>query len=125
MASCGEDGLFDQENMLDYISLPTKSLGISKPEIMFLVKAVGDSMMPIIKENDLVLVQKTDFDGSKIYVVIHNGLPKIKKVIKEGSFYKLISLNENYKPVIVSNRDDFSIEGLVKTTISNMNYKGF
>ncbi len=122
MASCGEEGLFDQENIMDYVPLPTKTLGILNPDDLFLVKAVGNSMNPLIKENDLVLVKKSSFDGLKTYVVIHNGLPKIKNVIKEGENYKLISLNKDYKPVLVSEKDDFQFQGVIKAVISNIDY---
>lgn len=121
IASCGDEGLFDQENLIEEVPLPSKSFGISDPEDYFLAKAIGNSMEPLIQEDDLVLSKyQKNFSGLGVYVVVHNNLPKIKRVKEKDGIYFLFSENPNYKPVRVLESDDFFIEGIVKSKISHI-----
>jgi len=116
MAQCGSDGLLVEENLIERIPLSTKAFGVS--DRIFLLKARGDSMEPIIFENDLVLVlAQPKVERGEIGVVIHNHEPKIKKVIQVGRKYVLESINPKYSSEVVKKEDDFEVIGRVKNII--------
>ncbi|MCD6226033.1 winged helix-turn-helix transcriptional regulator [bacterium] len=122
MAQCGPEGLLAEENIIDRIPLSTKTFGVS--DQVFLVKARGDSMEPLIFENDLVLAFKQpDLETGEIGVVVHNDEPKIKKIIKIGKKYVLESLNSRYFPEEIKSEDSFQIIGKVKNIIHFANRK--
>ena len=115
-AQCGPEGLLVQENVIDRIPLSTKTFGVS--DKVFLLKARGDSMEPKIFENDLVLVLENSIpENNEMGIVIHDGEPKIKKIIKVGTKYVLESVNQKYPPEIIKEGDDFKIIGKVKNII--------
>lgn len=123
MAQCGPKGSLLDSNPIEKIPISTKILGFPSTEA-FMVKARGDSMQPMIKEGDLVIVKKAiDVSDSQIAVCVNNGDVLIKKVqrIKDRSEtrYNLISLNNDYQPFLAS--EDFRIEGIVKGVLSYTN----
>ncbi len=119
VAQCGSEGFLNDDNVIDRIPLPAKTFKINKES--YLVKAVNDSMEPLIHDDDLVLVRRMDdCNNGDIAVVVHNEKAKIKKVIKEdqGKQIVLYSLNSKYKPLFVDlSKDTFSIAGIVKDVI--------
>lgn len=116
MAQCGPNGLLAEENVIDRVPLSTKTFGVS--DQVFLVKARGDSMEPLIFENDLVLgITQPDIENGEIAIVVHNNEPKIKKIIKVGRKYVLESLNSKYSPEIIELEDAFHVIGKVKNII--------
>lgn len=123
MAECGPEGFFGEDCILDRIPLPTRTFGISDPRRYFLVTARGKSMEPMIKEGDLILaVQQDDVDSGSVAVVVHNNMPKIKKVVVNelggNRIYSLISLNNEFKDEnITSGDENFRIVGLIKGVI--------
>lgn len=123
MAQCGPEGFFGEDCVLDRVPLPTKTFGISDPSRYFLVSARGESMEPMIKDGDLVLAAQQDVvDSGSIAIVLHEGMPKIKKVVisaASGSrFYSLVSLNPKFVDENISDESvDLRILGLVKAVI--------
>lgn len=123
MAECGPDGFFGEDKVVDKIPLPTRTLGITSPDDFFLVTARGRSMEPQIKEGDLVLARRQDdVDSGSIAVVVHNDIPKIKKVVKNeiaGSFvYNLVSSNSDFKDETIGDESEsLRILGVVKSII--------
>lgn len=120
-AQCGPDGFLGDDAILERVPLASKTFGISNADNFFLIKARGDSMVPMIDENDLVLARKQDdVESGQIAVVVHDGMPKIKKILKktngDGSvFYALVSLNGRYgEEEIVDDSSGFKVCGLVK-----------
>lgn len=94
-AQCGPDGLLGDDMIAEKIPLSSKTFNISNPDHFFLMKARGESMLPLIHEGDLVLTHKQDdVDSGQIAVVVHDGMPKIKKVLKTNSHPVLVSLNK-------------------------------
>lgn len=125
MAQCGPKGSILDGDPIDRIPISSKILGFSSSEA-FMVKAKGDSMLPAIKESDLVIVKKTtDVDKSQMAVCVNNGevlIKKIQKIVDTNSNkvrYNLISLNENYPPFLAS--EDFRIEGVVRGILTYPN----
>jgi repressor LexA len=119
-AQCGPDGLLADDMIAEKIPLSSKTFNITNPEHFFLMKTRGESMLPLIHEGDLVLAHKqSDVDSGQIAVVVHEDMPKIKKVLKTNSHPVLVSLNKekgeyNDEEVIDS---DFRICGQVRAVI--------
>lgn len=119
LAQCGPNGSILDGNPIDRIPVATKILGFNSAEA-FMVKAKGDSMSPKINDKDLIIARKMDniAENGDIVVCVDNGEAKIKKIEKSDNSKEiiLISLNDKYKPFLVSN--DFKIEGVVRGVYS-------
>ncbi|MFA5778188.1 MAG: S24 family peptidase [Candidatus Paceibacterota bacterium] len=120
-AVCGNSGeFFSEENLEDKIAVSTKLLGISNLQDTFAVKAKGDSMLPEVLDNDLVIFQKQDDIGNAdIGLVIDNGEPKIKQVIKNKNEIILRSYNKSYPDKIITKKD-LCVLGLAKKIIHSI-----
>lgn len=121
-AQCGPDGYFGEDGVLEKIPLASKTFGIASGDDYFLIGTKGDSMKPMIEEGDLVLAKKQqDIENGQIGVVVHDGVPKVKKVLKiganHGMGYILNSLNNDFENELVDNNTDFRICGLMKGVI--------
>ncbi len=68
----------------------------------FALKVHGDSMSPVLIENDIVIIKKqNDFENGDIIVAIINGNEAtIKKGKKSDSSILLQPLNSAYEPLI-------------------------
>jgi repressor LexA len=123
MAQCGPDGFLGDDTVIERIPLSSKTFGINNPKDFFLIKPRGKSMEPMIKEGDLVLARKQgDVETGQVAVLVHNGMPKIKKVVKIGGSDKkgclLRSLNTDFEDEEVGEGEsDFRICGQVKGII--------
>lgn len=81
----------------------------------FALKVKGDSMINAgIYEGDLLVVypQKYAFNG-EIVVALLGDEATVKRFEKKGEQVFLVPENNNYPPIIVDNREDFSIIGKV------------
>lgn len=117
LAQCGPNGSLLDGTVLDRIPIATKFLNF-KSDDAFLVRARGDSMEPLIKEGDLVIVRKTSTaDDGKVVVCVNDGQALIKKLHYSEGVTLLESLNNQFRPFIAS-RDDFRIEGEVRGVIA-------
>lgn len=106
------NGYIAEEAILDYLSLP-EELG---KNCDFATFVTGDSMIPLLKENDLILVNKTEnlSNGNigifslneSVYVKKFNYNPLTKEI-------KLVSLNKDYPNISVEKNDNFFIIGKV------------
>ena len=118
---CAPTGFFNDGNVIERIPFPVKQLRVNADS--FLVEARGDSMEPLIHENDLVLVNKTNvIANGDTAVVVHDGEAKLKKFYKEGSQVILQSLNSKYDPVVVKSGDIHvvgSVSGVVRSFSEN------
>ena len=116
-AQCGPNGLLGDDMVADKIPLSSRAFGITNPEHYFLIKSRGDSMLPLIHSGDLVLAHKQeDVESNQVAVVIHDGMPKIKKVIKANGSLFLSSLNSKQygDQEVVEADSGFRICGRVK-----------
>ena len=106
-----------QENIIGTTDIP---LELAKSGEFFALKVKGDSMYPVIIEDDYVIVKKQeDFENGDIVVAIINGdEATIKKAKKSDSGIYLQPLNTNYEPLIFStdevNSVPVKIIGVVK-----------
>lgn len=87
----------------------------------FFVRARWDSMNPSIFNNDLVLVnQQLSRNENDKVLIMHNWLPKIKKLLNfDGNWY-LVSLNPDHEKIKVNPNDNSNIIGVVKKVIRDL-----
>lgn len=71
----------------------------------FALKVKGDSMQPVLYEDDVVIIKKqNDCEDGQIAVVLINGEEgTIKKVKKSSSGIWLQPFNNNYEPLVFTN----------------------
>lgn len=88
-----------QENWEGTIDIDEK---LAESGEMFALKVKGDSMSPILIEDDIVIIKKQeDFENGDIVVAIVNGdEATIKKGKKSDNSILLQPLNTNYEPLI-------------------------
>ena len=75
----------------------------------YIVRAVGDSMLPKIKNGDLVLCDKeAQIDNNSIiHYTINNEESGIKKAVyKDGKLFMLMPLNPDYPPIMLGENDE-------------------
>ena len=116
-AQCGPEGLLGDDMIADRIPISSKTFGITDSDEYFFIKARGDSMEPTIYNSDLVLAHKQDdVETGQIAVLVHNGMPKIKRILKVDRKYILTSANPSYEPEEIIDTDDnsFRICGRVR-----------
>ena len=107
-----------QENWEGTVEVETSLVGNGKDFIALKVK--GDSMSPVLIEDDIVIIKKQeDFESGDIVVALINGdEATIKKGRKSDNSIVLQPLNPNYEPLIFTNEEMKSIPvkiiGIVK-----------
>lgn len=103
---------FASENIIGYVSADTK---ISDIENCYALKITGDSMEPILYEDDLIIVHKQDDieNGQVAIILIDNEEATVKKVVKHDNYIELIAFNSYYPPKKLTKEDNFKIIGKV------------
>jgi phage repressor protein C with HTH and peptisase S24 domain len=67
-------------------------------------------MEPKIQDGDLVLIrQQSNYDPNDFVFVVHNELPKLKKIIKQESNFYLESVNRFFDKVELSKYDETKV----------------
>ena len=121
-AQCGNKGKqiieeYSQEKMPVTIAFS----GTSDIKNCFFVRAKGNSMEPKIQDGDLVLIrQQPSYDESDFVFVLHNQLPKLKKIINQNGHYMLESINRFFDKVEIDPYDETKVIGVVKKVIKSM-----
>ena len=92
------------ENIIGYITIDEK---LPDPENYYALKIVGNSMEPILFEDDIVIVhQQNDVENGQIAIIlIDNEEATIKRVIKTETGIKLEAYNPYYPPREFSFKD--------------------
>lgn len=107
-----------QENWIGTIDVETSLIGSG--EDYFALKVHGDSMSPVLIEDDIVIIKKqNDFENGDIVVALINGdEATIKKGKKSDNSILLQPLNPSYEPLIFTNSEmktiPVEIIGIVK-----------
>lgn len=109
-----------QENWIGSIDVE-KSL-VGNGEGYFALKVKGDSMSPVLIEDDIVIVKKQDdFENGDIVVAIINGdEATIKKGKKSEAGILLQPLNNTYEPLIFTNEEIKDIPVLVVGVVKQL-----
>lgn len=95
--------------------LDINDLVVKNPASTFFVRVEGDSMIGIgIFSNDVLVVDRsiTPKDGAIVVAAVY-GEMVVKRLVERGNTHVLVSENENYKPIVVSENDDCFIWGVV------------
>jgi DNA polymerase V len=103
--------------------LDINDLVVKNPASTFFVRVEGDSMIGIgIFSNDVLVVDRsiTPKDGVIVVAAVY-GEMVVKRLVERGSTHVLVSENENYKPIIVSENDDCFIWGVVVGSVRQFN----
>ena len=100
------------ENIIGWVNIDKK---VSDPENYFALKVIGDSMQPILYEDDIVIVHKqSDIESGQIAIVlVDNEEATVKKLIKYDDRIELIAFNSYYPPRNLTKKDNFKIIGKV------------
>ncbi len=101
-----------QENWIGYVNLDKE---VSDPENYFALKVTGDSMQPIMYEDDIVIVHKqNNVESGQIAIVIVDGEEAtVKKLIKYDDHIELVAFNSYYPPRKLTKNDNFKVIGKV------------
>lgn len=100
------------ENIIGYISVNEK---ITDFENCFALKVTGDSMQPVLYEDDTIIIHKqNDVESGQIAIIlIDNEEATVKKVIKHENHIELIAFNSYYPPRNLDKNTKFTILGKV------------
>lgn len=93
-----------QENWIGTVDIDKK---LAESGEFFALKIKGDSMTPVLVEEDIVIIKKQDdFDNGDIVVAIVNGdEATIKKAKKSENSILLQPFNANYEPLIFTKEE--------------------
>lgn len=100
------------ENIIGYVNIDKK---LSDPENYFALRVTGDSMQPVLYEDDIIIVHRqSDVENGQIGILlIDSEEATVKKVIKYDNHIELVALNQYYPPRKLTKKDKFQIIGKV------------
>jgi len=109
--ACGLFGISD-DFVEKHLSLDEKF--VKNKISTFFVRASGESMLPRIENNDILIVDRSIQPiNESIVAVFFNGNPLCKQFILHKNKKYLKSLNENYPTLEISPDDELNIFGVV------------
>ena len=110
------------ENIIGYEPI----YDVKNPEGCFWLRVEGDSMSPLIMEDDLVLVRpQSDVDSGSIAIVVFNGDEgTLKRVVKHANAITLASLNPDYEPRILFGEELQEVHILGEVIETKRKFKG-
>ncbi len=80
----------------------------------FAIRIAGDSMEPLIHDDQIVFVrQQTELSSGEIGIFLYRGESFCKVWENRSGIPKLVSLNPNYPPISLKRADDFRVCGKV------------
>ncbi|MFA6038696.1 MAG: S24 family peptidase [Candidatus Peribacteraceae bacterium] len=119
LAECGPRGSVLDGNPVQKIAIGSKLLGFSSLEA-FIVRAKGNSMLPYIKNGDLVITRRTnDYKNGDVVVCVNDGEALIKKIAVRGNQIFLVSFNKDTRYLPFPAAGDFRVEGIVKGVLTH------
>ena len=100
------------ENIIGYVSIDHP---VSDVENCYALIVSGDSMQPVLYEDDIIIIHKqNDIESGQIGIVLlDNDEVTVKKIIKTNDGIELIAFNSYYPPKKLSDNDNFKIIGKV------------
>ncbi|MGD1523975.1 LexA family protein [Vibrio owensii] len=103
----------------EYMQLPMNldELLVAHPSSTFIGRACGDSMQAAgIFDGDILIVDR-HVDHKNMDVIVGNFNGEFVCKIIDMYTRRLISANESYAPIYISEHDTFTIEGVVTSSI--------
>ena len=112
MVKAGYDYLAT-ENIIGYVSVDKQI--VPDIENCYALQIVGDSMQPVLFEDDIIIVHKQEDveNGQVAIVLIDSEEATVKKVIKYDNYIELVAFNSYYPPKKLTKDDNFKIIGKV------------
>lgn len=123
LAQCGPQGIQNEDAVIDRIAISTRLFPYSSSEIL-LVKAKGDSMLPRVRSNDLVIVKRSEREQAKEGDIVlassddRGTFIKQLRIDQKKELFLLISTNPDY-PTFTASHDELRIQGIVKGILFN------
>jgi len=132
-ANCGPATELAQENILGFLKISPNVIKRSKPDQLYVIKAVGDSMNNAedvkggpIDNGDYVIVDHANTNPNNGDYVISNidGAANIKRFYKNGNEIRLVSESKSEIPPIILTKEDietnnYLVCGVVVRVIKN------
>jgi len=105
----------------EYVSLPT---GVTFSKNLFALRVVGDSMMPLVMEGDIIICDRnTEYANGRICAVTVDGESTLKRVKADTSGITLSPTNPMYREIHYSPKKaqelGFHIDGVLVQMIRN------
>ncbi len=123
-ASCGF-GSWAEDDVLDYIILPSSIYRLNRNKKYFCQVAEGDSMIGAnIQDGDLLIFEQHNIpENNMIGTFSINGEKCYCKRVKivDNKIY-LVSANDNYMPIEITPEMDFRMVGLLKYIVKEFNF---
>lgn len=103
---------FASENIIGYVSVDKK---VNDVENCYALQITGDSMQPVLYEDDIIIIHKQDDveNGQVAIILIDNEEATVKKIIKHENYIELVAFNSYYPPKKLTKEDNFKIIGKV------------
>ncbi len=100
------------ENIIGWISIDKP---ITDVENCYALKVTGDSMQPVLFEDDIIIVHKqNDVENGQVAIIlIDNEEATVKKVVKYEDYIELVAFNSYYPPKKLTKDSSFKIIGKV------------
>ena len=124
-ANCGPAEMLAEENIVGYLKISSKLLDRKKPNGLFVVRAVGDSLNQAldvpggsISNGDYVIIdneQKSPRSGDYILSII-DGAANLKRYFKRDKQIELVSEStEDISPIYIheDEKDEYFVNGVV------------
>ena len=133
-ADCGEATRYADGRIVDNLAVSPSVLKPKLSERLYALVARGDSMNratvegKTIENGDYIVIEKRDDyvpkDGD-IVVSIIAGLANVKRLRRDNARQRILLLSEShrqddYAPIVISDRDDFAVEGKVVDVIKGV-----
>lgn len=104
-----------------YVSIPT---GLQYSDDLFALRVVGDSMMPLVMDGDIIICNKNVQNvNNKICAVTVDGESTLKRIRMDSSGVTLIPTNPMYNEIRFSNKKaeekNFRVDGVLVQMIRN------
>ena len=123
-ASCGYGVEVYDESIKECLSLPADLLNHfnASKKSTEIIYAEGDSMLPEIRDNDMLLVDKskTTIYNNHTYIFSYDGKPMCKMLKVENGEITAISKNPKYSPFKIDTSLNFNIVGRVVCIFHSM-----
>ena len=100
------------ENVIGYVNSYNT---IPDSQNCYALKVTGDSMQPVLFEDDIIIVHKqNDVENGQVAIVlIDNEEATVKKVVKYEDYIELVAFNSYYPPKKLTKDSNFKIIGKV------------
>lgn len=119
---CCGDGMFNDDNIIEYITVPID--GLNPNFEYFCQRAKGDSMTGAgIFEGDILIFEKTPVidDGCIGTFCVDENIATCKKIKKGKDFIQLLPMNPNYDPIIITlDNYNFRVVGKLKKVVRDL-----